>query len=333
MYHTRSSTDSEEECLLPQFAIISGLISIFIIMLLGSFGNLLVIIVLCKGTNRLLSNSHLFIISVAVSDLMTSVTVLPFDVVYWINFPVWSLGPKICRLWNGFFFAFLSASAIGVTEISMDIYLAVTRPLHYHTIMTKKRCRLIIILSWIWSATVGILIYFFQEEPPPNTYLFDLNSYAYGVYLFIHLVIPLVLVPIIYLNLFKISVYHASKIQCWQEFSTEEKAGVLTLRQQMKLAKTFGFVTVAFFVSWTPFLVVQLFYIFKLEEKVDWCKLEIADTIVCWFSYVQCCTNPMFYGIRHKYFRKMALHMLRIFHFEHNSQVRASSTLTITTSF
>ena len=310
---------SKEECLLPKAAIVSGLASILIIMVISIFGNLLVIIILCIGKRRSPDSSHLLVISVAVSDLMTALTVLPFDVVYWIHFPTWPLGPAICRLWNAFFFAFLSGSAIGITEICIDIFLAVTRPLHYNVIMTKKRCKIIIIVSWIWCSTVGLLIYFFQEEPPQNVYLFDLNSYAYGSYLFIQLIIPFLIVPVMYLKVFNISLHHASQIQfqkypkSWKntELKTWGNTGILTFSQKLKLAKTFGFVTVGFCFCWAPFLVVQLFYVFELEDKVDGCGLEIADTVVCWFSYVQCCINPILYCIRHKSFRDMVCRVLK----------------------
>ncbi len=76
------------------------------------------------------------------------------------------------------------------------------------------------------------------------------------------------------------------------------------------MAKTFCFITVSFFLCWYPFLVVQLFYVFKLDEKVDWCKLETADTLVCWFSYLQCCLNPIFYVFRRKKIRSLITNRL-----------------------
>ena len=297
----------QEECTLPTSARVTGLVSIICIMILGTIGNFLVGITLCIFRRKFDSFSHLLILNVAISDFLTSVTVLPFDILYWYKFPVFPLSPSLCRLWNAFFFTFLASSSISLCMVTSDIFLAIAQPLHYQMKLTAIRVKLAITISWLWSITVGVLIYFFQEEPPEGEYLFDLKPIAYGAYLLLHIGLPSVLIPLAYLIIFLIARQHAEKIYPNSDNKTQKRRSnsKLSLKRQLALAKTFCFITSGFFVCWYPFFIVQLFYIFGWDNNVDWCQLETADTIVCWFSYLQCCLNPIFYAFRRKDIRQV----------------------------
>lgn len=296
-----------DECTLPITARVIGLASITGMLILGAVGNFAVFVILSIFRRRFESISHMFITNVAVSDFLTSVTVLPFDILYWHKFPVFPLTPNLCRLWNSFFFAFLASSSLSLCMITLDLFLTITQPLHYQLILTNLRVKILIAVSWVWSMTVGILIYFFQEEPPVGEYLFDLRPLAYGTYLVLHIGLPSILIPAAYMRIFLIARRHAKRIQPTNNGSGKQEGATskLSLKRQLALAKTFFFITLGFFVCWYPFFVVQLFYVFQWDKNVDWCQLETADTVVCWFSYVQCCLNPVFYAFRRKDVRQV----------------------------
>ena len=302
-----------EECTLPNSARIVGLASLICIMILGAIGNSFVATILCIYRKRFDSFSHLLILNVAVSDFFTSIAVLPFDILYWYKFPIFPLSPSMCRLWNAFFFAFLASSSISLCMVTGDIFLAITQPLHYEIKLTKFRVRMAIIISWAWSITIGVLIYFFQDEPPAGEYLFELTPIAYGAYLFLHIGVPSVLIPLAYMIIFLIAKRHAEKIYPNTCMNTERKGtkSKLSLKRQLALAKTLCFITTGFFLCWYPFFIVQLIYIFGWDKTIDWCQLETADTVVCWFSYVQCCLNPAFYAFRRKDIRQVLHRSLR----------------------
>ena len=305
MNATPETQIAEHECILPLYARITGIVLISIIIVLGAVGNIAVCIILRVFKNRFDSVSHLFVINVAISDLLTSLTVVPFDVVYWTSFPVFPLSPSICRLWNALYFAFLAASSIGVSLIGVDIFLAVTKPLRYHVIVTKTKAYWILGISWLWSLAVGVLIYIFQEEPPQNAYLFELNTVAYGCYLIVHIALPSFVIPALYAKLFFIARGHARKVEPSGPALTDVNRAKLTVKRQLSMAKTFLFITIVFFLCWYPFFIVQMFYVFQWEKYVDWCKLETTDTVVCWFGYVQCCINPILYVFRRKNTRRI----------------------------
>lgn len=304
----------EEHCHLPTYAIVIGIIMVVLIMIIGTMGNSLVCIVLCLYRKRFEYVSHLFVINVALSDLLTSVTVLPFDVLYWLNFPVFPLPPSICKLWNTFFFAFMAESSLSLCMVSFDIYLAVTRPLHYNMILTSARAYIVISLSWVWTIVLAILIFIYQEEPPENEYLFELTPSAYGTYLMVHIGVPSIIIPVLYAKIFLIARSHAKKISPSTEQNDKIKSkrtNKLSLKKQLTMAKTFFCITMGFFLCWYPFFAVQLFYVFGWDKRVHWCNLEIADTIVCWFAYIQCCLNPVYYSLRRNDIRQILRRSVR----------------------
>ena len=297
------------DCSLPAYARAFGLALIVMIMVLGVIGNTVVLFVVGFLRRRHETVSYIFVSNVAASDLLTSLTVLPFDILYWHNFPVFPLAPNFCRLWNAFFFTFLAESSLSLCMMTFDVFLAIYRPLHYSMSMNPQRAYMFILGSWTWSITVGVLIYIYQEEPPEGEYLFDLASPAYGSYLILHIGFPSVVIPLFYLKVFLIAKSHASKIHSCEK-DTKSK-GKLSIRRQLALAKTFFLITVGFFVCWYPFFIVQLFYVFGWDASVDWCELETADTVVCWLAYVQCCLNPIFYAFRRKDVRHVLNHSLK----------------------
>ncbi len=329
-----TNSNQEESCILPVYARVTGIVLITLIMAIGTIGNIAVCVIITIFKRSFETVSHFFVINVAISDLLTCLTVLPFDIIYWLNFPVFPLGSDICRLWNAFYFGFLTASSIALTLISIDIYLAVTMPLHYQMMVTKGKAFLAIGIGWLWSITTGVLIFIFQEKPPEGEYLFDLNPIAYGLYLAIHILLPSLVIPVFYAKIFMIARKHELKItpqaSTSQQTSSREsrasKSGFkstnesgVSLKRQLSMAKTFFFITMSFFLCWYPFFVVQLIYVFKLDGKVDWCRLETADTIVCWLSYLQCCLNPVFYVFRRKNIRRRIFNRFKKHEYEGNN--------------
>ena len=310
-------TTIKGHCQLPTYAIVIGIVMLVIIMIIGTIGNSLVCIALCLYRNRFDNVSHLFVINVALSDLLTSITVLPFDILYWLNFPVFPLPPTICKLWSTFFFAFLAESSLSLCMVSVDIYLAVTRPLHYNMILTSARAYIIIGLSWVWTIIVAVLIYIYQEEPPEGEFLFDLTPPAYGTYLMVHIAVPSVTITVLYAKVFLIARSHAKKISPITELEDKitskrsRKSHKLSLKKQLTMAKTFFCITMGFFLCWYPFFAVQLFYVFGWDNQVHWCHLEIADTIASWFAYIQCCLNPIYYSLRKNDMRKLLQRSLK----------------------
>ena len=306
---TSNNTMLSYDCHLESYARVLGLTLILLFIILGAVGNAVVAGILFYKGRLSPSSTNNFVINLAISDLLMCLFVMPFDVVYWLHFPVWTLEPWICKLWNTFFYALHASASLFIIAISVDTYRTVSDPLNMNAFNGVKNSRKSVCIIWAWSLTVGSLIFTFQKTPPPGEYLFDLNPVAYGLYLIMHMVLPQLLVSYCYLKLFHIAKGHAVHIKS-NQVSAEIPSGkqspdMLNLKERIVLGKTFLIITVAYFFCWTPFISVQVVYVLGLEHTVNWCVLETMDTILCWLAYLQCCLNPVIYAIRKKLFRQL----------------------------
>ncbi|XP_017786132.1 PREDICTED: octopamine receptor Oamb [Nicrophorus vespilloides] len=124
-----------------------GLINVMVIV-----GNCLVIAaVFCSS--KLRSVTNLFIVSLAVADLLVGLAVLPFSAT-WEIFKVWIFGQVWCKIWLALDVWMCTASILNLCAISLDRYVAVTRPINYPSIMSHKRAKSLIAGLWVLSFVI-----------------------------------------------------------------------------------------------------------------------------------------------------------------------------------
>ncbi|XP_034837151.1 octopamine receptor Oamb [Maniola hyperantus] len=115
-------------------------------------GNCLVIAaVLCSS--KLRSVTNLFIVSLAVADLLVGLAVLPFSATREV-FKIWIFGDVWCSVWLAVDVWMCTASILNLCAISLDRYVAVTRPVSYPSIMSKKRAKALIAGLWVLSFVI-----------------------------------------------------------------------------------------------------------------------------------------------------------------------------------
>ncbi|XP_026469965.1 octopamine receptor Oamb-like [Ctenocephalides felis] len=131
---------------------LASLTVLLTIDLLVILGNCLVIAaVFCSS--KLRSVTNLFIVSLAVADLMVGIAVLPFSAT-WEVFKVWIFGSSWCRAWLALDVWMCTASILNLCAISLDRYVAVTRPVAYPSIMSTKRAKGLIAGLWVLSFVI-----------------------------------------------------------------------------------------------------------------------------------------------------------------------------------
>ncbi|XP_052859426.1 octopamine receptor Oamb isoform X2 [Drosophila gunungcola] len=115
-------------------------------------GNCLVIAaVFCS--NKLRSVTNFFIVNLAVADLLVGLAVLPFSAT-WEVFKVWIFGDLWCRIWLAVDVWMCTASILNLCAISLDRYVAVTRPVTYPSIMSTKKAKSLIAGIWVLSFVI-----------------------------------------------------------------------------------------------------------------------------------------------------------------------------------
>lgn len=124
--------------------VILGIINAVVIV-----GNLLVVLAVFASA-KLRTVTNFIIVSLAISDLLVGLAVLPYSITLEV-LELWIFGELWCQMWLAMDVWLCTASILNLCAISIDRYLAITRPVHYRTIMSNLRVKLLIAVVWVLS--------------------------------------------------------------------------------------------------------------------------------------------------------------------------------------
>lgn len=126
-----------------------------LLVLISVLGNLLVVIAV-KTDKNLRKLSNLFLVSLAIADLLVALFVMPFAIINDMT-GKWPLGERECKIWISSDVMCSTASILSLCVISLDRYIRIKDPLQYTQWITRKSVP--VILSIVW--TISGLISFF----------------------------------------------------------------------------------------------------------------------------------------------------------------------------
>jgi len=143
---TQQHTPSSPTGFPLQLFIACSLIALNLVTLVG---NTLVIMAVILN-KHLRSTTNFFIVSLACADLAVGFFVLPFSITNEL-LKSWIFGKILCRVWMATDVWLCTASIYNLLAITIDRYMAVTKPLSYRFIVSKTRATVIITLVWLVS--------------------------------------------------------------------------------------------------------------------------------------------------------------------------------------
>ncbi|XP_076364245.1 putative G-protein coupled receptor No9 [Tachypleus tridentatus] len=129
--------------------VIASFIVLSIINVIVIAGNLLVILSVFISA-KLRTVTNFFIVSLAVSDFLVGLAVLPYSMTLEV-LGVWVFGKTWCHIWLAVDVWLCTSSILNLCAISVDRYLAITRPVHYRSIMSPRRAKLVIAAVWVFA--------------------------------------------------------------------------------------------------------------------------------------------------------------------------------------
>uniref|UniRef100_A0A915KFW3 G-protein coupled receptors family 1 profile domain-containing protein n=1 Tax=Romanomermis culicivorax TaxID=13658 RepID=A0A915KFW3_ROMCU len=134
-----------------------ALLTLNLVTLSGNFMVILAVIL----NKHLRSTTNLFIVSLACADLAVGFFVLPFSTATEL-FRFWLFGETWCKAWLAMDVWLCTSSIYNLLAITIDRYMAVTKPLSYRFVITKKRATAIIISVWVSSFLICFPFVIFQ---------------------------------------------------------------------------------------------------------------------------------------------------------------------------
>ncbi|XP_033124814.1 5-hydroxytryptamine receptor 1D-like [Anneissia japonica] len=264
------------------------------------FGNVLVLLSPFFSRNLLKKPTYIFLISLAIADLLLGLLVLPFSSIITVT-GTWFFGPVVCNLYVSSDVCFSTSSILHLLVITLDRYYAAASPFHYKTRMKQNCALLIVIVVWFVSVMIsfppihtglntddGII----QSYDDRSTCILETNkiySLVDGIGLFF---IPLIIIFVLYVHLILI---------------VRKKGAVASKNsyKERRLVITIAVVLSGFAICWVPY-----FTIFTVGELFRWEPNPVVADVVLWLGYVNSSINPIIYGLLNQKFRDAFRKML-----------------------
>ena len=285
---------------------------LFLINLTALFGNTLLCIAFLKN-NHLRSVTNMFVLTLAVSDIIMSLTCMPLSEGSLIA-GEWIFGDLICHI-QGFlahFLALLSLQMMAITAVNR--YFRVIKPDLYKKIFTPGYTNLIILSASLLS--VGILgsITFAQHG---NLFVFQagkticvnlhrslISTQIYTIFSSVTFVfLPAIVIIWCYTKVFRSIRRHFRQLAARNMSS----ASINSINPaEIVVTRTVFAIVLAFFICWIPCIVIDLVDITR-DEWLDR-RVYLAYT---YFAYTSSAINPIIYGIMNRSFRVEYLKLLR----------------------
>ncbi|XP_021094983.1 histamine H2 receptor isoform X1 [Heterocephalus glaber] len=276
-----------------------------VLILITVAGN--VVVCLAVGLNRRLrSLTNCFIVSLAVTDLLLGLLVLPFSAIYQLSCK-WSFSKVFCNIYTSLDVMLCTASILNLFMISLDRYCAVTDPLRYPVLITPARVAISLVFIWVISITLSFLSIHLgwnsrNETSKDNDTTLKCKVQVNEVYGLVDglvtFYLPLLIMCITYFRIFKIAREQAKRIN---HISSWKAATIREHKATVTLAAVMG----AFIICWFPYFTVFVYRGLKGDDAVN----EVFEAIVLWLGYANSALNPILYAALNRDFRT-AYHQL-----------------------
>ncbi|XP_029466555.1 melanopsin [Rhinatrema bivittatum] len=274
----------------------------------GMLGNFLVIYAFCRSRS-LRTPANIFIINLAISDFLMSVTQAPTFFATSLH-KRWIFGEKGCELYAFCGAIFGITSMITLTVISVDRYFVITRPLASIGMMSKKRAVLILLGVWLYSLAWSLPPFFGWSAYVPEglltsctwdymTFTPSVRAYTMLLFCFVFF-IPLFVIIYCYFFIFKaIKTTNRAVQKIGSDDNKESQKQYQKMKNEWKMAKIALIVILLYVISWSPYSTVALMA-FAGYAHVLTPYMNSVPAVIAKASAIH---NPIIYAITHPKYR------------------------------
>ncbi|KAK2828724.1 hypothetical protein Q5P01_019758 [Channa striata] len=285
----------------------------FIILTIG--GNMMVC--LAVGLSRRLWRvANCFVVSLAVTDLLLGLLVLPLSATVELGSGKWPLGGALCNIYISLDIMLCTSSILTLLAISVDRYLAISAPLSYPHRVTPLRVTLALIAIWAWSLAVSFvpihlgwntadyrvqhLDWSMQDEDKEGRYChLEWNNNYVLIYAFGLFYLPLMLLCGMYLCIFRVAREQVRRIRAATP-SFARAASTAAITREHKATVTLAAVLGAFVFCWFPYF--TFFTYMGMKGKTT--PPSVPSSVVLWLGYFNSTLNPILYPALNRDFRR-----------------------------
>lgn len=179
-----------------------------LLALLTAVGNGTVILTICT-TRKLRLPANYLICSLAVTDLLVALLVMPVSIVYMAT-ETWRLGEAVCNLWLCVDMTCCTCSILHLCLIALDRYWAITRAVEYARKRSASRAAGMVGMAWAISIFISLPPLFWRQRASKDSgdgrlqhCIIEHDHLGYTIYsTFGAFYIPMVLLLILYSKIY-----------------------------------------------------------------------------------------------------------------------------------
>ncbi|XP_062874637.1 D(1) dopamine receptor [Trichomycterus rosablanca] len=344
MQNRSDAEDEEGDGARPELAlrVLTGC-ALSTLVLCTLFGNVLVCAAVLRFRHLRSKVTNTFIVSLAVSDLLVAVLVMPWKAVAEVA-GFWPFG-AFCDIWVTFDIMCSTASILNLCVISVDRYWAISSPFRYERKMTQRAAFVMIGITW----TLSILISFipiqlnWHKEAPlssnrtvpavmeENNCDSSLNrEYAISSSL-VSFYIPVAIMIVTYTRIYRIAQMQIGRIASLeraaehaQSCRTNSRSHVCqhqhqhttlksSINRETKVLKTLSIIMGVFVCCWLPFFILNCMVPFCSRPSGSAhrsaglpCVSETTFDVFVWFGWTNSSLNPVIYAFNAEFRRAFA---------------------------
>uniref|UniRef100_A0A3Q2PF66 5-hydroxytryptamine receptor 4 n=1 Tax=Fundulus heteroclitus TaxID=8078 RepID=A0A3Q2PF66_FUNHE len=305
---------------------VSLTIFLSIVIIMTVFGNLLVMVALCKD-RHLRKKTNYFIVSLAFADLLVALVVMPFAAIE-LTTGQWYFGEIFCLVRTSLDVLLTTSSILHLCCIALDRYYAICcQPLVYRHKMTPVRVAVMLSGCWLiptlisflpimqsWNA-IGIEDIVKRQTlmggSNDTSCVFLVNRPYALICSAVAFYVPLALMVLAYQRIYVTAMIHVRQIETLQRAASgsppteQAHGGHSRMRIETKAAKTLAIIMGCFCLCWAPFFITNVVDPF-IHYSVPW----QLWTAWLWLGYINSGLNPFLYAFLNRAFRRAFLVIL-----------------------
>lgn len=324
---------SEEEEWVNKFYTFLAVTMIIIAILAIVFNSIVVYAFIAYRKLRT-SATNYFVISLAISDLLTSGLVTTFKAETSLKYEKWAHGEFVCNVYTTMYLLAVPSTVINLCAFTVDRFLVLRMPLRYNSFMPPKRAALVISCLWIYAITWACLPVMGWKMSPgqpsvQGDFCFFSTVPTYNITVNIaNFLLPMIFMAIFWSFIYSIVHQHRKrvlKIERSLSLNTNDSSNssnninangeghAMThlapknerrerkrIRRNVRGCRYLGFIVVLFYFCWLPYVTASM-----IGNLWRWYKIPyvLYDSLLA-LGFMNSALNPFLYPFHDKHFKE-----------------------------
>lgn len=286
------------------------LTSLIAIIVAAIIGNTLVCVATSLSPNLRKATTSLFILSLAVSDLVTAILTIPFDVYVILANGLWFHSKAACTIWTTAYLLTIPTSNLTLLVLSIDRYMTLSEPQNQfrgRQAMTRGRILCYIAALWIYTLVCALLPHTGWEMwrlRPTNVIggvcIFN-GSRLYNILVSVlHFIVPALAMCVIYLMIYRQIRRHTRAVRPIDSPVTQSTQANLLLQRNIRAAKRIAVIVSVFLLCWVPYSILSI-----IGNMCNKCLVQIPHEVfyvTLMTGYLNTALNPILYSFNNRNF-------------------------------